>query len=98
MICFQVKAFGLNRMDIMQREGRYPLPPGVSSILGVEFSGVISEVGSDITEWEVGEQVLGLAGGVRIDSAYPMHMTACSTYLVCYPTGRICGIYCCRFN
>lgn len=60
----QVKAFGLNRMAIMQREGGYPVPPGASQILGVEFSGTISEVGSDVVEWKVGDHVLGLAGGV----------------------------------
>lgn len=51
-------------MDISQREGKYPPPPGASSILGVEFSGVISEIGRDVSEWAVGDQVLGLAGGV----------------------------------
>ncbi len=51
-------------MDISQREGRYPPPAGASQILGVEFSGVISEIGSGITEWSVGDKVLGLAGGV----------------------------------
>jgi NADPH:quinone reductase-like Zn-dependent oxidoreductase len=51
-------------MDIMQREGRYPVPPGVSSILGVEFSGVISEIGPGVTEWAVDDHVFALAGGV----------------------------------
>ena len=60
----QVKAFGLNRMDISQREGNYPPPPGASSILGVEFSGTISEVGQDVSNWKVGDEVFGLAGGV----------------------------------
>ena len=60
----QVKAFGLNRMDILQREGKYPPPPGSSTILGVEFSGTICEIGSSVTDWKVGDEVLGLAGGV----------------------------------
>ena len=37
----KIKAFGLNRMDLLQREGQYPVPPGASKILGVEFSGSI---------------------------------------------------------
>ena len=60
----QVKVFGLNRMDILQREGRYPLPPGASPILGVEFSGTVAEVGQGVAEWHAGDEVLGLASGV----------------------------------
>ncbi|KAG6902537.1 hypothetical protein C0995_015355 [Termitomyces sp. Mi166 len=59
----QIKAFGLNRMDILQREGQYPPPAGSSSILGVEFSGHISALGADVSEWKVHDEVLGLAGG-----------------------------------
>jgi threonine dehydrogenase-like Zn-dependent dehydrogenase len=65
--CFsQVKAFGLNRMDIAQREGYYPPPPGASEILGVEFSGTIHTLGPNVTGWKVGDEVLGLAGGVCV--------------------------------
>ena len=44
-----IKAFGLNRMDIMQREDRYPYPllPESGKILGVEFSGIVLEKGPD---------------------------------------------------
>jgi len=44
-----IKAFGLNRMDIMQREDKYPYPllPESGKILGVEFSGLVEKVGSD---------------------------------------------------
>lgn len=57
----QIKCFGLNRMDVMQRQGFYPLPPGVSTILGVEFSGIVTEsLGST---WTVGDEVFGLAFG-----------------------------------
>lgn len=41
----QVKCFCLNRMDIIQRQGNYPPPPGASDILGVEVSGIVEAVG-----------------------------------------------------
>ncbi|KFY45506.1 hypothetical protein V495_02950 [Pseudogymnoascus sp. VKM F-4514 (FW-929)] len=61
----RVKAFGLNRMDLLQREGKYPLPPNISLILGVEFSGVIEELGADAQKgkFKVGDEVFGLAYG-----------------------------------
>ena len=59
-----MKAFGLNRMDISQREGRYPPPAGASPILGVEFSGTIGELGKGVTQWKVNDEVLGLVPGV----------------------------------
>ncbi|TFK20414.1 quinone oxidoreductase putative [Coprinopsis marcescibilis] len=62
-VLINVKAFGLNRMDIHQREGQYPPPPGASQILGVEFSGVISELGNDVEEWKIGDEVIGLVAG-----------------------------------
>jgi NADPH:quinone reductase-like Zn-dependent oxidoreductase len=53
-------------MDIHQREGHYPPPPGASSILGVEFSGTIVEIGHGVSGWKIDDEVLGLAGGVSI--------------------------------
>lgn len=61
-ILVKVKAFGLNRMDILQREGMYPLPPGASTILGVEFSGTVADAGTS-KDWAVGDEVFGLATG-----------------------------------
>jgi NADPH:quinone reductase-like Zn-dependent oxidoreductase len=48
-ILVRIKAFGLNRMDIMQREDRYPYPllPESGSIMGVEFSGIVDDRGKD---------------------------------------------------
>ena len=66
MDLLQIKAFGLNRMDISQREGKYPPPAGSSTILGVEFSGTITEVSSDVSDWKVDDEVLGLTGGVSV--------------------------------
>lgn len=49
-------------MDLLQREGRYPVPPQGSKILGVEFSGTIEELGSDVQEnFKVADIVFGLA-------------------------------------
>ncbi|KAI1920783.1 hypothetical protein LOZ65_003919 [Ophidiomyces ophidiicola] len=65
----RVKAFGLNRADTLQRAGAYPPPPGVTSILGLEFSGIVEEVGvsketaDDIPKWAVQDEVFGLLYG-----------------------------------
>ncbi|KAK3904160.1 quinone oxidoreductase [Staphylotrichum tortipilum] len=66
----KVSAFGLNRMDLIQREGRYNLPPQAPSTLGVEFSGVITALGpalsppaASTSEFAVGDAVFGLAYG-----------------------------------
>ncbi|KJY01777.1 quinone oxidoreductase like protein [Zymoseptoria brevis] len=64
----KVKAFGLNRADTLQREGRYPVPPGITNIMGSEFSGVVEEVGSDTAaaggeDYRVGDEVFGLTYG-----------------------------------
>lgn len=67
----KVKAFGLNRMDLLQREGRYPLPPGVTSTMGVEFSGVIEEIADAQSNFKVGDEVFGLAYGGILSQFLP---------------------------
>jgi NADPH:quinone reductase-like Zn-dependent oxidoreductase len=60
----KIHSFGLNRMDLMQREGRYNVPPQAGPILGVEFSGHIEELGPGATgDFKVGDEVFGLAYG-----------------------------------
>jgi NADPH:quinone reductase-like Zn-dependent oxidoreductase len=51
-------------MDLAQREGRYPPPKGASEILGVEFSGTITELGTGVSDWTINDEVFGLASGV----------------------------------
>ncbi|WP_375737798.1 NAD(P)H-quinone oxidoreductase [Pseudomonas boanensis] len=58
----RVAAAGLNRADLLQRAGLYPPPPGASDILGLEASGVISEVGAG-SAWQVGDRVCCLLAG-----------------------------------
>jgi putative PIG3 family NAD(P)H quinone oxidoreductase len=58
----RIAAAGLNRADLLQRAGLYPPPPGASKTLGMECSGVISEVGPG-SSWHVGDRVCALLAG-----------------------------------
>ncbi|EPT00239.1 hypothetical protein FOMPIDRAFT_161321 [Fomitopsis schrenkii] len=81
-VLVQVKYFGLNRMDILQREGKYSLPPGASAVLGVEFSGHVAELGQGVTQWKEGDEVFGLASG----GAYAEFMTVPEENVLKKPT------------
>lgn len=56
-VVVKVHATSLNRADILQREGKYPPPPGESAILGLEMAGVVEEVGPGATRWQKGDRV-----------------------------------------
>ena len=58
-----VRAAGVNRADLSQRAGHYPPPPGASPILGLECSGRIVAVGSDVQDWHAGDKVCALLAG-----------------------------------
>jgi putative PIG3 family NAD(P)H quinone oxidoreductase len=58
-----VAASALNRADLLQRQGMYPPPPGASSILGLECSGMIAELGEGVQQWQVGDRVMALLAG-----------------------------------
>jgi putative PIG3 family NAD(P)H quinone oxidoreductase len=62
-VIIDVAATAVNRADLMQRQGFYPPPKGASEILGLEASGVISEVGEGVTDWSVGDEVAALLSG-----------------------------------
>jgi putative PIG3 family NAD(P)H quinone oxidoreductase len=62
-VLVKVAAAGVNRADLMQRQGFYPPPPGSSAYPGLEVSGTISALGSDVTGWSVGDQVCALLSG-----------------------------------
>lgn len=62
-VLIEVCAFGVNRADTLQRHGKYPPPKGVSSILGLEVSGTIVEVGEEVTQWQRGDEVCALLTG-----------------------------------
>jgi putative PIG3 family NAD(P)H quinone oxidoreductase len=62
-VVVDVAATAVNRADLMQRQGFYPPPKGASEILGLECSGVISEVGEGVVGWSVGDEVCALLAG-----------------------------------
>jgi len=62
-VIVDVEATAVNRADLLQRQGFYPPPPGASDVLGLECSGVVSEVGDGVTGWSVGDEVCALLSG-----------------------------------
>ena len=62
-VVIEVAASGVNRADLMQREGHYPPPPGAPPYPGLECSGRVSGVGEDVTAWRPGDEVCALLSG-----------------------------------
>ncbi len=62
-VLVKVEAAGVNRPDVMQREGKYPPPPGASEIPGLEIAGTIIEVGNNVTQLKTGDKVCALVSG-----------------------------------
>jgi putative PIG3 family NAD(P)H quinone oxidoreductase len=79
----RVAAAGVNRADLVQRAGNYPPPPGASPILGLEVSGVIDEVGREVTGWTVGDPVAALLTG----GGYAEHVVVHPSLLLPIPDG-----------
>jgi NADPH2:quinone reductase len=63
-VLVRVRASALNRADLLQRQGRYPAPPGYpQEIPGIEFAGEVAETGPLVQMWKPGQRVFGLTGG-----------------------------------
>ena len=62
-VLVKVHAFGINRPDILQRQGLYPMPKGVTPVPGLEVAGVVESVGSEVSTFKVGDKVCGLTNG-----------------------------------
>ena len=62
-VVVRVAGAGINRADLLQRQGFYPPPPGASDILGLEASGVVASVGSGVSAPSIGDRVLLLVEG-----------------------------------
>jgi NADPH2:quinone reductase len=68
-VLVRVRAAALNRADVLQRQGRYPAPPGVPpDIPGLEFAGEVAETGPNSSAWCAGQRVMGIvAGGAQAE-------------------------------
>lgn len=70
-VLIKVAGFGINRADTLQRQGKYPPPPGESAILGLEVAGEVVSLRSDEqhsanqakSRWQIGDKVFGLVAG-----------------------------------
>jgi len=82
-VLVNVVAAGVNRADLMQRQGFYPPPPGASWYPGLEVSGTISALGSEVTGWAVNDQVCALLSG----GGYAEQVAVPATQLFPVPDG-----------
>lgn len=62
-LLIRVEAAGINRPDVLQRQGSYPPPPGASPVLGLEVAGEVVAAGPDVSGFAIGDKVCGLANG-----------------------------------
>jgi putative PIG3 family NAD(P)H quinone oxidoreductase len=62
-VLLRVAAAGINRADLLQRQGHYPPPPGASPLMGLECSGTVEALGAEVSGWSVGDEVCALLSG-----------------------------------
>lgn len=79
----RVHAAGVNRPDVLQRQGAYPPPKGASDVPGLEIAGRIDALGSGVSRWSVGDEVCALVPG----GGYAEHCIAHATHCLSVPEG-----------
>ena len=82
-VVIRVTAAGVNRPDSAQRRGSYPPPAGASDIPGLEVAGTVAEIGPDVGDWRVGDQVCALVAG----GGYAEYCTAPAVQCLPVPRG-----------
>ena len=82
-VLIAVAAAGVNRPDVLQRMGRYPVPPGASDLPGLEVAGTIAELGAGVTQWKKGDRVCALTPG----GGYAEHCIAPASNCLPVPKG-----------
>jgi putative PIG3 family NAD(P)H quinone oxidoreductase len=95
-VLIRVAATSVNRPDLMQRQGRYPPPPGESEVLGLEIAGTIAALGAGVRGFEVGERVLALVGGgayAELATAHAGHVMRIPATLSFAEAACICEAY-----
>src|SRR5215208_3371978 len=76
-VLVKVAAAGVNRPDVMQRQGLYPPPKGATDIPGLEIAGEVVALGASVTRWKVGDRVMALVVGGGYAEYCPAHESAC---------------------
>jgi NADPH:quinone reductase len=95
-VLVRVHATSINRPDLVQREGKYPPPPGDSEILGLEVAGTVEELGAGVTGWKVGDRVMTLVGGggyAEFAVAYANHLMAIPEAMSFEQAACVCESY-----
>jgi len=82
-VLIQVAAAGVNRPDVLQRLGKYPVPPGASDLPGLEVAGVVVRLGAEVTGLKVGDQVCALVPG----GGYAEYCVAPASHCLPIPRG-----------
>src|SRR6266850_5762561 len=76
-VLVKVAAAGVNRPDIMQRQGLYPPPKGASEIPGLEIAGEVVALGLGVKRWKAGDRVMALVVGGGYAQYCPAHESHC---------------------
>ena len=82
-ILIRVRAAGVNRPDVMQRQGLYPPPPGAPLTPGLEVAGEVAVVGAQVRRWAVGDRVCALVTG----GGYAEYCVAAADHALPVPPG-----------
>jgi NADPH2:quinone reductase len=81
-ILVKVAAAGVNRPDVLQRQGHYPPPKGATAIPGLEVAGEVAQVGAGATRWNTGDKVMALVVG----GGYAEYCLAFASHALPVPT------------
>lgn len=82
-VLIRVEAAGLSHADLMQRQGKYPPPPGASEVPGLEVAGVVESAGADVSNWRPGDRVCAIVAG----GGYAEYIAAPAEQLLPMPDG-----------
>lgn len=82
-VLIEVHAAGVNRADVKQRAGDYPMPAGASTVPGLEVSGRVVRVGTDVTQWREGDWICALVA----DGGYAQYCVAPAVQCLPIPRG-----------
>ncbi len=82
-VLVDVAATAVNRADLLQRQGRYPPPPGAPAHPGLECSGTVAALGQGVAGWQVGDEVCALLSG----GGYATRVAVPSGQLLPVPSG-----------